>query len=361
MVVLKTDQPADCVRHHRGSKGSPNRFDEDAKGLTNVGETGDPAMKPGTRRCSRSTWPPGHYAIVCNLTGHYAAGMHQDFWVTPTGSTPVTATLADTSSTKMSIELSQPYAPAGQGQLPDHQRRHDGPRDGGAQDRPARRLASTPSTGFEGEPNRFDEDAKGLTNVGETGDPAMKPGTQKMLTIDMAAGHYAIVCNLSGHYAAGMHQDFLVTPTGSTPVTATLADTSSTEMSITLSRALRPGGQGQLPDHQRRHDGPRDGGAQDRPARRHVRHRRGSRGSPNRFDEDAKGLTNVGETGDPAMKPGTSKMLTIDMAAGHYAIVCNLTATTPPGCTRTSGSPRRICDRAVKPLRVRGGSGSECP
>jgi uncharacterized cupredoxin-like copper-binding protein len=26
----------------------------------------------------------GHYAVVCNLNGHYAMGMHQDFWVTPT-------------------------------------------------------------------------------------------------------------------------------------------------------------------------------------------------------------------------------------------------------------------------------------
>ena len=42
------------------------------------------------------------------------------------------------------------------------------PRDGGAQDRPARGQLSR-STGFEGEPNRFNEDAKGLTNVGETG------------------------------------------------------------------------------------------------------------------------------------------------------------------------------------------------
>jgi uncharacterized cupredoxin-like copper-binding protein len=33
-----------------------------------------------------------------------------------------------------------------------------------------------------------------------------------MLTIDMAEGHYAIVCNLNGHYASGMHQDFWVTP-----------------------------------------------------------------------------------------------------------------------------------------------------
>jgi len=25
----------------------------------------------------------GHYAVVCNLTGHYAMGMHQDVWITP--------------------------------------------------------------------------------------------------------------------------------------------------------------------------------------------------------------------------------------------------------------------------------------
>jgi hypothetical protein len=26
---------------------------------------------------------PGHYAVVRNLTGHYAMGMHQDVWATP--------------------------------------------------------------------------------------------------------------------------------------------------------------------------------------------------------------------------------------------------------------------------------------
>jgi uncharacterized cupredoxin-like copper-binding protein len=41
----------------------------------------------------------------------------------------------------------------------------------------------------------------------------MAPGTSLMLTIDMTAGHYAVVCNLNGHYAMGMHQDFWVTPT----------------------------------------------------------------------------------------------------------------------------------------------------
>ncbi|MGE5227609.1 MAG: sulfocyanin-like copper-binding protein [Planctomycetaceae bacterium] len=34
-----------------------------------------------------------------------------------------------------------------------------------------------------------------------------------MVTVKMAEGHYALVCNLSGHYAAGMHVDFWVTPT----------------------------------------------------------------------------------------------------------------------------------------------------
>jgi uncharacterized cupredoxin-like copper-binding protein len=71
---------------------------------------------------------------------------------------------------------------------------------------------SFPIASFEGEANRINEAASGVTNVGETGDPPMAPGSQKMLTIDMAPGHYAVVCNLPGHYKMGMHQDFWVSP-----------------------------------------------------------------------------------------------------------------------------------------------------
>lgn len=60
---------------------------------------------------------------------------------------------------------------------------------------------------FEGEPERFNEDTAG-TNVGETGD--MDAGTTKTLTIDLAPGHYALVCNLPTHYGLGMHTDFTV-------------------------------------------------------------------------------------------------------------------------------------------------------
>lgn len=45
-------------------------------------------------------------------------------------------------------------------------------------------------------------------NVGETGD--LKAGSTKSVTIPLAAGHYALICNLPGHYLAGQHTDFSV-------------------------------------------------------------------------------------------------------------------------------------------------------
>ena len=65
-----------------------------------------------------------------------------------------------------------------------------------------------PIVSFEGERDRIDEKAPGVTNVGETGD--MKPGETKLLTITLKPGHYVVVCNLPGHFRMGMHADFTV-------------------------------------------------------------------------------------------------------------------------------------------------------
>jgi uncharacterized cupredoxin-like copper-binding protein len=43
-------------------------------------------------------------------------------------------------------------------------------------------------------------------NVGETGD--LKPGRTKSVSLKLPAGHYALICNLPGHYLAGQHADF---------------------------------------------------------------------------------------------------------------------------------------------------------
>jgi len=187
--------------------GEPNRIDEDTAGVTNLGETGD--LAPGQTTSLTIDMASGHYALVCNLQGHYAMGMHQDFWVTPKGSTPVAVSVGETDPTHMFIDLAQSYAPQGKVSFI--------VTNDGANVHELVALATDtmaaefPIVSFDGEPNRIDEDAAGVTNVGETGDAPMTPGTSLMFTIDMASGHYALVCNLQGHYAMGMHQDFWVT------------------------------------------------------------------------------------------------------------------------------------------------------
>lgn len=45
-------------------------------------------------------------------------------------------------------------------------------------------------------------------NVGEIGD--VQPGEAKTLKLKLTPGHYALICNLPGHYSAGQHADFTV-------------------------------------------------------------------------------------------------------------------------------------------------------
>lgn len=67
-VVIHTAKPAAALLN-----GS--RADETG----NVGETGD--LQPGQAKTISLTLKPGHYALICNLPGHYKAGQHTDFTV----------------------------------------------------------------------------------------------------------------------------------------------------------------------------------------------------------------------------------------------------------------------------------------
>lgn len=68
MVVLKTNKPA-------GKLGTGATVPETGK----VGETGDVAA--GKSKSLKLKLAAGHYALICNIPGHYTAGMYADFTV----------------------------------------------------------------------------------------------------------------------------------------------------------------------------------------------------------------------------------------------------------------------------------------
>jgi len=46
--------------------------------------------------------------------------------------------------------------------------------------------------------------------TGSVGETEVQAGASSELDLKLAAGHYALICNLPGHYAAGMYKDFTV-------------------------------------------------------------------------------------------------------------------------------------------------------
>jgi uncharacterized cupredoxin-like copper-binding protein len=77
-IVLKTNVPYDRLPvTYGGDPPAPVRTGADKVGEdANIGETGDPNLKPGdTRTFTIKNMTAGHYVIVCNLAGHYSHGM----------------------------------------------------------------------------------------------------------------------------------------------------------------------------------------------------------------------------------------------------------------------------------------------
>jgi uncharacterized cupredoxin-like copper-binding protein len=154
---------------------------------------------------SSSRTVSGPWKTIVPIPGASAASTSPTSTASP-GPTRIQVTLGEASTSQMFIKLSSFTAPSGvvtfyvtNAGNQTHEfvvLRTDTP------------AGSFPITSFEGETDRFNEDEAG-TNVGETGD--MKPGEAKALRINLAPGHYAVACNLPGHYRMGMHQDFTVT------------------------------------------------------------------------------------------------------------------------------------------------------
>ena len=216
-VVLKTNVPFDELPVTYGGdppapvKTGANKVSEDA----NIGETGDPNLKPGdTRVFTIKNMTPGNYVVVCNLAGHYAKGMRAPLSVVPKGSSIMHVTLSDTTGEagSMSLTASPATVPAGDVTFV--------VKNAGTIEHEAVVLKTNmpydklPVT-YGGDPpvpvrtggNKVSEAA----NIGETGDPNLKPGDTRVFTIkNMTPGNYVVVCNLAGHYAKGMRAGLTV-------------------------------------------------------------------------------------------------------------------------------------------------------
>ena len=59
-----------------------------------------------------------------------------------------------------------------------------------------------------GSDGNVDEEGTGVTHIDEIED--IGSGCQASLTVDLDAGNYVVICNLPGHYKAGMHAPITV-------------------------------------------------------------------------------------------------------------------------------------------------------
>ena len=77
-VVIKTDDQSGSLP--TTVENGVKIVDEEAQGLEGVDEVEDIAN--GDTEALEVHLDPAHYVVICNIPGHYIAGMHTDFTVT---------------------------------------------------------------------------------------------------------------------------------------------------------------------------------------------------------------------------------------------------------------------------------------
>jgi len=58
--------------------------------------------------------------------------------------------------------------------------------------------------------DNMDEEGKGVKHIAEIGADQLKSGATKTLNVNLTPGRYVLVCNIPGHFKAGMKTDFSV-------------------------------------------------------------------------------------------------------------------------------------------------------
>ena len=193
MVVVKTDKTPQQLMQKDGT----------ADESTSVGEAAD--IQAGGSKSVTLTLPPGKYVLLCNLPGHYKGGMYATFTATDSAKAP--APINGTTDVSVALASASPFSLI--------------PTVGSVKAGPTRFIVANYGTmshemvvvKTNKTPKQLTEPngtANESTSVGEAADLA--PGQIKEVTLDLKPGRYILLCNLPGHYKAGMYHTFVVTP-----------------------------------------------------------------------------------------------------------------------------------------------------
>ena len=190
--------------------GDNNRFDEDLEGIEVIDEI--PEWEVNETGMLKLSLEPGMYELLCNLEGHYAAGMHTSFEVIPGENKEVepaepmpseeASNDIDGFVKEWKVWVGNLKANAG---TVNFTMKNDGTV-------PHEFLVV--KTDIEGgkipltDENRFDEEADGIEVVDEI--PEWDPGEIGKLSLELDPGNYQLLCNIAGHYKAGMWREFEV-------------------------------------------------------------------------------------------------------------------------------------------------------
>jgi uncharacterized cupredoxin-like copper-binding protein len=183
--------------------GSEGKFDEEDKGVSVVDEISEWPVNEA--KVLSVKLEVGTYELLCNIPGHYSAGMHTTLTVVPsmvkatetTVPTPAVVSNNISGSVKeWAVAIDAAEAKAGdvtftvknEGHVP--------------HEFIIVKTDFAPGKIPLGPDNRFDEEGKGVFVPGEISE--WQPGSTGTVTLKLDAGNYQLLCNIAGHYANGM-------------------------------------------------------------------------------------------------------------------------------------------------------------
>jgi uncharacterized cupredoxin-like copper-binding protein len=157
-----------------------------------------PEYEPGVPGAVTVSLTPGHYVVMCNIEGHYKAGMYADLEIVP--ATVGTGSVNGTEE-EWKIALDSYTHAAGSITF-------DLTNNGTIAHEflivRSDKFATQLLADVDATTKRIDE---ALIDVIDE-QPEYEPGVPGSVTVNLTPGHYVVMCNIEAHYRAGMYADF---------------------------------------------------------------------------------------------------------------------------------------------------------